>query len=931
MAEGKRIDNIDYNKAIITALQSLDSLNDQIVQYIFTPKSAEFDVDSDSCDEPPTAIWQQQQEALKSSMALMRRLLVDAQAKFRKMMEDNKDLASRIDGDIHNAHQEVSLLRAELADTNKRIAEINTTGNILPVSSTESIMAGNVLTTCLSAPKNNVSSVNQSEPNCNINSVKAPPSPSSNSNCPNNPSSNNGESDSVKQTSPISSVKDNYSSSLSSTTATTNSITCDRCKNCTHEDTNQLEERLCQQEDLNRRLGEENRSLQRELEELRVYKESAQEEELRPQTRWLENELKHAKEALAALKQDRKRLKAEKFDLLNQMKQLYGTLEDKENELRDFIRNYEQRMKESEEGLKQLVRAKEECEHEKWNILKHARDEAERSVALCAQLGLKDAQIRQLREELCTIRDRMGYSSDAESTRIFRTNGYHSPSMASTSQIINGRDSSNAPTPTPLSEPTSLLYTGTPTITVDEDQNSVYYSTTSARDDRLPSLSGLSRSAEEIHVNTNANSDVSSVKKSRKRKEGKGTWGSISRVFSRGRRRKGLDTSVSNGGSSDQRSSWSPQSSLYASPLTEGSYNEKLKLLEEAQGIPMEKWKAATVLSWLEITLGMPQYGSKCSENIKSGKILLELSDGELEVGLGITNAMHRRKLRLAIEEHRDSSSCMNPKINLLSHVWVVDEWLPSLGLATYRDPFNFQLVDGRVLNTLTKKDLEKYLNITRKFHQLSVMHGIQLLRMVKFDKQVLTQRRSRCEHMDLDPLVWTNQRFIKWVKSIDLEEYAENLQGSGVHGALVVLETSFTADTMAMALGIPTSKNIIRRHLTTELDSLIQPSRMSLEAEAVFYSRKNQKKSAGTSSVSATGSLGRSFMRSHSRATLERTDKRHTNTRGSRTRNLGLTMKQEFHKSPNLQSSCLTPKQVDSHRRVKSHGHTESFNITSV
>lgn len=45
---------------------------------------------------------------------------------------------------------------------------------------------------------------------------------------------------------------------------------------------------------------------------------------------------------VAALKADKKRLKAEKFDLLSQMKQLYATLEDKEKELRDFIRNYEQ-------------------------------------------------------------------------------------------------------------------------------------------------------------------------------------------------------------------------------------------------------------------------------------------------------------------------------------------------------------------------------------------------------------------------------------------------------------------------------------------------------------------------------------------------------------------------------------------------------------
>lgn len=42
-----------------------------------------------------------------------------------------------------------------------------------------------------------------------------------------------------------------------------------------------------------------------------------------------------------ALKADRKRLKTEKFDVLNQMKQLYATLEDKEKELREFIRAYE--------------------------------------------------------------------------------------------------------------------------------------------------------------------------------------------------------------------------------------------------------------------------------------------------------------------------------------------------------------------------------------------------------------------------------------------------------------------------------------------------------------------------------------------------------------------------------------------------------------
>lgn len=58
---------------------------------------------------------------------------------------------------------------------------------------------------------------------------------------------------------------------------------------------------------------------------------------------------------ITALKADRKRLKGEKLELLNQMKQLYGTLEDKESELRDFIRNYEQRMRESDDTIKQVI------------------------------------------------------------------------------------------------------------------------------------------------------------------------------------------------------------------------------------------------------------------------------------------------------------------------------------------------------------------------------------------------------------------------------------------------------------------------------------------------------------------------------------------------------------------------------------------------
>ena len=55
-----------------------------------------------------------------------------------------------------------------------------------------------------------------------------------------------------------------------------------------------------------------------------------------------------------AMKSDRKRLKAEKLELLNQMKQLYTTLEEKETELRDFIRNYQQKMGENDATIKHV-------------------------------------------------------------------------------------------------------------------------------------------------------------------------------------------------------------------------------------------------------------------------------------------------------------------------------------------------------------------------------------------------------------------------------------------------------------------------------------------------------------------------------------------------------------------------------------------------
>lgn len=46
------------------------------------------------------------------------------------------------------------------------------------------------------------------------------------------------------------------------------------------------------------------------------------------------------------------------------------------------------------------------------------------------------------------------------------------------------------------------------------------------------------------------------------------------------------------------------------------------------------------------------------------------------------------------------------------------------------------------------------------------------------------------------------------------------------MHGALLVLEPTYSSDDLATALGIPAAKPILRRHLATEFEALVMPAR---------------------------------------------------------------------------------------------------------
>uniref|UniRef100_A0A8C5E9A6 Liprin-beta-2-like n=1 Tax=Gouania willdenowi TaxID=441366 RepID=A0A8C5E9A6_GOUWI len=234
--------------------------------------------------------------------------------------------------------------------------------------------------------------------------------------------------------------------------------------------------------------------------------------------------------------------------------------------------------------------------------------------------------------------------------------------------------------------------------------------------------------------------------------------------------------------------------------------------------IPFCKWSTEQVCDWLD-DIGLGQYNILAQHWVTSGQSLLSATAQDLEKELAMKNPLHRKKLQLSI---KTISGKQPEKSAELDYLWVT-RWLDDIGLPQYKDQFNDGRVDGPMLQYLTVNDL-LFLKVTSQLHHLSIKCAIHVLHVNKFDPNCL-KRRPGNEVLLFSPsevVQWSNHRVMEWLRSVDLAEYAPNLRGSGVHGGLIMLEPRFNADSLAMLLNIPPQKTLLRRHLSTNFNSLV-------------------------------------------------------------------------------------------------------------
>lgn len=237
---------------------------------------------------------------------------------------------------------------------------------------------------------------------------------------------------------------------------------------------------------------------------------------------------------------------------------------------------------------------------------------------------------------------------------------------------------------------------------------------------------------------------------------------------------------------------------------------------------PFDEWDIDSICNWFD-ELGLGAYEEDARKWLKKGAVdLVKASPVDIEKELNLKSPLHRKKIVLALADITDNDSDgLFKSAGRLDTAWIM-RWLDDVGLPQHKDTFAAARMDGRMLHKLTMDDLSQ-LHISSCLHASSLRRGIQVLREFNFDEDCLI-RRSGGEPpaVPFNVRLWTAHRVMEWLRVVDLAEYAPNLRGAGVHGALMWYEPKFNAELLADLLSIPPSKTLLRRHLATHFKELL-------------------------------------------------------------------------------------------------------------
>ncbi|KAM7356096.1 liprin-beta 1 [Cochliomyia hominivorax] len=278
------------------------------------------------------------------------------------------------------------------------------------------------------------------------------------------------------------------------------------------------------------------------------------------------------------------------------------------------------------------------------------------------------------------------------------------------------------------------------------------------------------------------------------------------------------------------------------------------------------EWSEQDIVIWLN-ELGLSCYEEDCRKWLKNkpSGCFFTASPADIEKELNLKSPLHRKKIMLAIDEVTcKEQDLLALKAAQLDIGWVM-RWLDDIGLPQYKDTFLQAKIDGRILHRLTMEDLVQ-LHVTSCLHIASLRRAIQCMRETEWNPDCLIRRSTKIPKRNSSELdensdnveefdtslefisLWTAHRVMEWLRVADLSEYAPNLRGAGVHGALMLYEPRFNADLLADLLSIPPSKTLLRRHLATHFKDLL--------GRDVIHAKRNAESKPGYQPLTITAKI---------------------------------------------------------------------------